>query len=306
MSRRKSFTIWGSWSTSNCAKVLRRPSALTVQNTGQKASSSALVGLVRYLQSTRNDLTKGKFDTLSIPYVFKRDHGMVRAIGRLMRSAEIASPFPCGAQKPADDGGSTPYCSPPTPSGPQSTPQSSWQPNTNTSTAQRSWAFRLHVPGPPDEPITLKLAIPEVIHPIQYGSSPQRLLFPRSHIEILTLFNDDMSSIRDDYTAWVTADPTTILARHMTNKGNAAHYRVNGGNRVPPARFPHEPFPHLPPCGLRCPVQQRYLLPGRAGKLRLYPRHQKWAKASCQGRCRSLGFSSCRITCSLQESPSHW
>ena len=92
MSRRKSFTIWRSWSTSNCAKVLRRPSALTVQNTGQKASSIALVGLVRYLQSTRNDLTKGKFDTLSIPYFFcLRDRGMVRAIGRLMRSAEIAS-----------------------------------------------------------------------------------------------------------------------------------------------------------------------------------------------------------------------
>ena len=65
-------------------------------------------------------------------------------------------------------------------------------------------------------------AIPEVINTTQYGSTPQRLLLPRSDIEILTLFNDDISSIRDDYTVWLMADPTTFRARHMTNKGNAA------------------------------------------------------------------------------------
>ena len=127
-----------------------------------------------------------------------------------------------GAQKPTDDGWSTPSGSPPTPPGLPSSPQSSWQPYTNASTAQGSWAFRLHVPQPPNEPVTLKPLIPEVIHPIQCGSTPQRLLLPRSDIEILTLFDDDTSSIRDDHTAWVTAGPTTIRARHMTNKGNAA------------------------------------------------------------------------------------
>ena len=30
-------------------------------------------------------------------------------------------------------------------------------------------------------------------------------------------FNDDTSSVRDDYTVWMTADPTTVRARHMTN-----------------------------------------------------------------------------------------
>ena len=153
------------------------------------------VGHVRYLQSTRNDLTKDKFDTLSIPYFFLKGsrHGARDRKTDAQRGDSLCVPYV--AQKLADDGGSTPYCSPPTPSGPQSSPQSSWQPNTNTSTAQRSWAFRLHVPGPPDEPTTLKLAIPEVIHPNQYGSTPQRLLVPRSDTEILTLFNDDMSSI---------------------------------------------------------------------------------------------------------------
>ena len=175
---------------------------------------------------------------------------------------------------------------------------------------------------PPYEPVTLKPAIPEVIHPIQYGSTPQRLLLPRSDIEILMLFNDDISSNRDDNTVWVTADPTTLRARQMTNIGEAApvfreaieiscpsfppefwftsrpnrlleqtrisilswnprprrgtpgaiekhiaremaHYRVTEGNRVLSARFPHEPFPHLPLCWLRCLVKHRYLLPRR-------------------------------------------
>ena len=129
---------------------------------------------------------------------------------------------PYGAQKPADDKWPTPFGSPPTSPALPSTPQSSWQPYTNASTAQMSWAFRLHVQEPPNEPGTLKPAIPEVVHPIQYGSTPQRLLLPRSDIEILTLFNDDILSKRDEYTVWVTADPTAVRARHMTNRGNAA------------------------------------------------------------------------------------
>ena len=126
-----------------------------------------------------------------------------------------------GAQKPTDDGWSAPFVLPPTPPGLPFTPQTSRQPQTNASTAQMSWAFRLHVQEPPNEPVTLKPAIPEVIHPIQPGSTPQRPLLPRSDIEILTLFDDDISSIRDDHTLWVTADPTTVRARHMTDKGNA-------------------------------------------------------------------------------------
>ena len=58
-----------------------------------------------------------------------------------------------------------------------------------------------------------------VLH--SYGAAPQRLPLPRSDIEILTTFNDDTSSIRDDYTAWATADPTTVRARHMTDRGQA-------------------------------------------------------------------------------------
>ena len=125
---------------------------------------------------------------------------------------------PYGAQKPTDDGWSTPFGSLATPPGLPSTPQSSWQPYTNASTAQRSWAFRLRVQEPPVEPVSLKRASPEVIHPIQYGSTPQRLLLPRSDIGILTLFNDDILSKRDDYTVLVTADLTAVRARHIEGR----------------------------------------------------------------------------------------
>ena len=70
-------------------------------------------------------------------------------------------------------------------------------------------------------PVKLKSVIPDVTHPTQCGTTPQRLPLPPSDIEILTHFDDDISSIRDDYSPWVTADPTAVRTRHMTNKGNA-------------------------------------------------------------------------------------
>ena len=72
-------------------------------------------------------------------------------------------------QKPTDDAWSTPYGSPPTPPGLPSSLRSSWQPYTNSDIVQRSWTFRPFVQEPPNEPVTLKPAIAEVIHPIQYG-----------------------------------------------------------------------------------------------------------------------------------------
>ena len=72
-----------------------------------------------------------------------------------------------------------------------------------------------HMQESPHEPMTPGPVIPEVMRPTQYGAAPH------SDIEILTTFDDDTSSTRDDYTAWVTADPTTIRARHMTDKGDA-------------------------------------------------------------------------------------
>ena len=75
--------------------------------------------------------------------------------------------------------------------------------------------------GPSNGPATLKPAVPEIIHPIQHATAPQRLLLPHSDTEILTHLNDDISSIRDGYTGWVMSDATTTRERHMACKGSA-------------------------------------------------------------------------------------
>ena len=108
--------------------------------------------------------------------------------------------------------------------------------------------FGPHVPGPPNEPVTLKPAILEVIHPIQYGSAPQRPLLPRSDIGILILFIDDISSIRDDFTVWVTVDPTTFrtcrrtkVLRHpcfeKPSKKRVFLPHLNAGSRAGPTGY---------------------------------------------------------------------
>ena len=70
--------------------------------------------------------------------------------------------------------------------------------------------FRPVPPGPPDESILVKPIVPEFIPPIQYGIKPQRLCLRRSDSEILTGFDDDVSSVRDDCTALVMSDPVTF------------------------------------------------------------------------------------------------
>ena len=63
--------------------------------------------------------------------------------------------------------------------------------------------------------------VPEIVHPIQHVITPKRLLLPHSDTEILTHNDDDISSIRDGYTAWVMSAATTTRERHMACKGGA-------------------------------------------------------------------------------------
>ena len=62
---------------------------------------------------------------------------------------------------------------------------------------------------------------PHIVHPIHDGITPKRLLLPHSDTEILSYTDDDISSIRDGYTAWVVCDATTTRERHMASKGSA-------------------------------------------------------------------------------------
>ena len=63
-------------------------------------------------------------------------------------------------------------------------------------------------------------------HPKQYGAFPRRIVLPYPYSEILSGYEKDVSSTRDDFTAWVKSDPETILQRHVVDsKGVYLAYR---------------------------------------------------------------------------------
>ena len=108
----------------------------------------------------------------------------------------------------------------------------------NQLTAERM--IRTHVLGPLDEPAALKPVVPEIVHPIQYGITPTRLLLPHSDTEILSYNDDDISSIRDGYTAWVMSDASTTRERHMACTSSAvfAFRKANERrNRSPQSKY---------------------------------------------------------------------
>ena len=74
---------------------------------------------------------------------------------------------------------------------------------------------------PLDVPAPSERIVPEVIHPVQCGIAPKRLLLPHLDDEILSGVDKDVSSIRDGYTAWAISDPATALERHLVSKGSA-------------------------------------------------------------------------------------
>ena len=70
-------------------------------------------------------------------------------------------------------------------------------------------------------PTPLEQVIPEVVHPVQYGIVPERIALPRPHDEILSGYDEDVSSIRDVKTVWRISDPGLLLMRHVVIAGSA-------------------------------------------------------------------------------------
>ena len=56
-----------------------------------------------------------------------------------------------------------------------------------------------------------------IIRPKQYGAFPRGIVSPYPHGEILYGYEEDVSSIRDEFTAWVKSDPETIVKRHVVD-----------------------------------------------------------------------------------------
>ena len=104
-----------------------------------------------------------------------------------------------------------------------STPPSSWQSKTDTSAPTKPWVLKRHFFSKPTEPpedtpvVVESLVTPapltpcvhESTHPVQFGIMPKRLPLPHPDDEILSGYEEDLSSIQEGYTAWVMADPET-------------------------------------------------------------------------------------------------
>ena len=74
------------------------------------------------------------------------------------------------------------------------------------------------------------------IHPKQYGAFPRRIVLPFPDSEILPGHEEDVSSIRDEFTAWVKSDNETSLKRHVVDSKC-----IYPAYREAPARK-HSPF----------------------------------------------------------------
>ena len=70
-------------------------------------------------------------------------------------------------------------------------------------------------------PVPLKTRVRNFIHPVQFGSLRQRFNLPHPDAEILSGYEEDASSIRDGFSAWVKSDPETILHRHIVDAKGA-------------------------------------------------------------------------------------
>ena len=111
--------------------------------------------------------------------------------------------------------GHTPCESPPAPPGLLPTPQSYWQPYSMQIRHRALWfsvtmvfkqsdesaAVNPVALEPLDEQAPSKPNVLEVVHAVQYGITPKRPPLPCSDAEILSGIDEDVSSIRDGFTA---------------------------------------------------------------------------------------------------------
>ena len=66
-----------------------------------------------------------------------------------------------------------------------------------------------------------KTRVRNIIHTIQFGIFSKRLSLPSPDAEIVSGYEEDVSSIRDGFSAWVKSDPETILKRHLVDAKGA-------------------------------------------------------------------------------------
>ena len=87
----------------------------------------------------------------------------------------------------------------------------------------------------------------QFVHPRQVGTFPKRLALPYPSDEILSGHEEDVSSIRDGFTAWVKTDPETVLRRHVVDaKGFYPAYREAAARRHEPSSQEYSFYDDVP------------------------------------------------------------
>ena len=104
----------------------------------------------------------------------------------------------------------------------------SWK-YTGTQQSVTSWGSQRAQPSLKTRPFHL-------IYPKQFGAFPRSIVLPYPYREILSGYEEDVSSMRDDFTAWVKSDHETILKRHVVDsKGIYPAYREAPARRHSPS-----------------------------------------------------------------------
>ena len=92
------------------------------------------------------------------------------------------------------------------------------------------------MPAPSERgPAPLERAVPEVVHPVQYGIVPERIALRRPDDKILSGYDEDVSSTRDGYPTWGVSDPGSTLFRHLVSAGSANPVLRDAHDRL----YPH-------------------------------------------------------------------
>ena len=81
-------------------------------------------------------------------------------------------------------------------------------------------------------------------HPLeQCGTFPKRSSLPYLDVEILSVNEEDFSSIRDGFSVWVKTDPETILRRHVDDaKGFSPAFREAPAKRYEKMVLQHRKY----------------------------------------------------------------